>query len=101
MILPQPPPDPEAHLYAPPDRSVMVGLARLAAGPSPYAMVDAWADRAMHLARAPGRLVKLTGRAQSNRFKFLQHATLSLSIAPGCLGGMRLLTMARTRRFAI
>jgi polyhydroxyalkanoate synthase subunit PhaC len=61
-----PRPDPESHAYAALDRGAMANLARLTAGISPHAVVDAWSDWAMHLSRAPGRQLELMERAQTN-----------------------------------
>jgi polyhydroxyalkanoate synthase subunit PhaC len=56
----------EPHPYAALDRGAMANLARMTAGISPHAVVDAWSDWAMHLARAPGRQLELAERAQAN-----------------------------------
>ena len=56
----------EAHSFAALDRAVMGNLARLTSGISPHAVIDAWSDWAMHLARAPGRQMELMQRAQMN-----------------------------------
>jgi polyhydroxyalkanoate synthase subunit PhaC len=60
------PAEPDPHPLASIDRSAMANLARLTAGISPHAVLDAWSDWAMHLARAPGRQLELIERAQSN-----------------------------------
>jgi len=78
VMPPQPQPVPEPHRYAALDRSVMAGLARLTAGLSPHAMLDAWSDWAMHLSRAPGRQLELAERAQSNWIKLFQYTTAGL-----------------------
>jgi polyhydroxyalkanoate synthase subunit PhaC len=57
---------PDAHPHATLDRAAMANLARMTAGISPHAVVDAWSDWAMHLARAPGRQLELIERAQAN-----------------------------------
>jgi polyhydroxyalkanoate synthase len=59
-------PETDPHPHAGLDRGTMAGLARLTAGVSPHAVVDAWSDWAMHLARAPGRQLELAERAQAN-----------------------------------
>ena len=64
----------EPHRYATLDRSAMANLARLTGGLSPHAMIDAWSDWAMHLARAPGRQMELLERAQTNCFKLFRFA---------------------------
>ncbi len=79
------PPDPEhrdPHPYAALDRGVMASLARMTGGISPHAMIDAWGDWAMHLARAPGRQVELMERARDNWFKLAQFAASGLSGKP-------------------
>lgn len=58
QALPAPAPQsvagsPDPHPHAALDRSAMASLARMTAGLSPHAMIDAWSDWAMHLARAP------------------------------------------------
>ena len=58
--------EPDPHPYAALDRSAMANLARMTAGISPHAVLDAWSDWAMHLARAPGRQLELIERAQAN-----------------------------------
>jgi polyhydroxyalkanoate synthase subunit PhaC len=71
-----PPVDPadETHRHATLDRRTMAGLARLTGGLSPHAMIDAWNDWAMHLARAPGRQLELLERAQANWLKLSRFA---------------------------
>lgn len=71
---PQTPAQPEEHLHAALDRAVMGSLARMTAGLSPHAVIDAWSDWAMHLARAPGRQLELMQRAQVNGLKVAQYA---------------------------
>jgi len=71
---PQTPAPPEEHLHAALDRAVMGSLARMTAGLSPHAVIDAWSDWAMHLARAPGRQLELMQRAQVNGLKVAQYA---------------------------
>jgi polyhydroxyalkanoate synthase subunit PhaC len=66
----------EPHRHAAMDRGLMASLARLTAGVSPHAMIDAWGDWAMHLSRAPGRQLELVERAQANWLK-LSHFVLS------------------------
>lgn len=74
-VVPQPAP---GHPYAALDRSVMGNLARLTSGLSPHAMIDAWTDWAMHLARAPGRQLELAERAQANARSLAGFATATL-----------------------
>jgi len=68
----------EPHRHAALDRSVMASLAQMTAGLSPHAMIDAWSDWAMHLARAPGRQLELMERAQTNWLKLSQFAVAGL-----------------------
>ncbi|MGX0876879.1 polyhydroxyalkanoate synthase [Roseovarius sp. MBR-154] len=82
---PAPPPPAKAvdpHPHAALDRSAMASLARFTGGLSPHAMIDAWSDWAMHLARAPGRQLELVERAQANGTKLGQYAL-------GCMAGTR------------
>jgi polyhydroxyalkanoate synthase len=73
--LPVPvPPLPEVHPHAALDRSMTASLARLTAGLSPHAMLDAWSDWSMHLARSPGRQMELMERAQANWLKLAHYA---------------------------
>lgn len=65
---------PDAHRHAALDRGAMASLARLTAGLSPHAMIDAWSDWAMHLARAPGRQLELVERAQANWTRLAHYA---------------------------
>jgi len=71
---PQSPDTDPPHPHAALDRSAMASLARFTAGLSPHAMIDAWSDWAMHLARAPGRQLELVERAQANGMKLGQYA---------------------------
>ncbi len=64
---------PDGHRHAALDRGVMASLARLTGGMSPHAMLDAWSDWAIHLARAPGRQLELMERAQANWLKLVQY----------------------------
>ncbi|MCC5974898.1 MAG: polyhydroxyalkanoic acid synthase [Rubellimicrobium sp.] len=64
----------DPHPYSALDRGVMVSLARMTGGISPHAMIDAWSDWAMHLARAPGRQLELIARARDNWLKLAQFA---------------------------
>ena len=71
-VIPPPAPTAPPHLHAALDRATMASLARLTGGLSPHAMIDAWGDWAMHLARAPGRQLELAERAQANTLKLMQ-----------------------------
>ena len=62
------------HRHADLDRDAMASLARFTFGLSPHAMVDAWSDWAMHLARAPGRQLELVERAQADWLKLSRFA---------------------------
>ena len=80
-VIPSPPaietpcPDaPEPHAHAALDRGAIASLARFTGGMSPHAMIDAWSDWAMHIARAPGRQLELMERAQANAMKLGQYA---------------------------
>ncbi|MBS3980024.1 MAG: polyhydroxyalkanoic acid synthase [Rhodobacteraceae bacterium] len=68
------PPATEPHHHAALDRSAMASLARLTGGLSPHAMIEAWSDWTMHLARAPGRQLELLERAQANWLKLAQYS---------------------------
>ncbi|WP_209427019.1 alpha/beta fold hydrolase [Pararhodobacter sp. SW119] len=73
----------QEHSYQTLDRAAMAAIAPFTAGLSPHAMIDAWADWAMHLARAPGRQLELIGRAQTNAMKLARYgAETMLGQAP-------------------
>ncbi|MCZ0963742.1 PHA/PHB synthase family protein [Paracoccus benzoatiresistens] len=72
-------PTESAHRHAALDRGAMASLARLTGGISPHAVLDAWSDWTMHLARAPGRQLELAERAQANWLKLAQFALSGLS----------------------
>ena len=69
----------EPHLHAALDRGAMASLARFTGGLSPHAMIDAWSDWAMHLARAPGRQLELAERAQANALKLAQYSAAQMT----------------------
>jgi len=69
----------DAHRHAAVDRSVMANLARATAGLSPHAMIDAWSDWALHMARAPGRQMELAERAGANWLRLSRFALSALS----------------------
>ncbi len=68
----------DARPHAGLDRGGMASLARISAGLSPHAMLDAWSDWSMHLARAPGRQMELIERAQANWLKLTQFTIASM-----------------------
>ena len=69
----------DPHLHAALDRSAMASLARFTGGMSPHAMIDAWSDWAMHLARAPGRQLELMEHAQANAMKLAHYWTAQIT----------------------
>jgi polyhydroxyalkanoate synthase subunit PhaC len=72
----------DPHPYAALDRGAMANLARMTAGISPHAVLDAWSDWAMHLARAPGRQLELIDRAQTNWMSLARFAVSGLRGEP-------------------
>lgn len=76
---PLPAPDVAPHPHAALDRSAMASLARMTAGLSPHAILDAWGDWAMHMARAPGRQIELMEHAQASWLKLAQFTAASLT----------------------
>jgi polyhydroxyalkanoate synthase len=67
----KPPPE---HRHRVLDRAAQAALARVTGGISPHAVIDAWTDWAMHLARAPGRQLELMERAQTSAVRLMRHA---------------------------
>tara|TARA_R110002110_G_scaffold57807_2_gene164786 strand:- start:864 stop:2672 length:1809 start_codon:yes stop_codon:yes gene_type:complete len=59
----------ERHPHQNLDRATRAGIARLTGGISPHAFIEAWSDWALHLSRAPGRMLELSERAQANATK--------------------------------
>jgi len=67
------------HPYQNLDRLARAIMARNTAGVSPFSIVQAWSDWAMHLARAPGRQLELSEQVGKNAFRVLTHmASVSL-----------------------
>ena len=64
--------DPHPHQNL--DRSARAAAARLMGGVAPHAFLEAWADWALHMARAPGRQLELFERAQENTLKLMTQA---------------------------
>ena len=64
-----------AYRHAGLDRRVHGAMARMTGGVSPYAMARAWADWAVHTARAPGRQVELMEKAVANAEAVARYAS--------------------------
>lgn len=62
------------HPHVSMDRNLMATLARITGGLSPHAVINAWGDWAMQMARAPGRQLELAERAQANAWALARHA---------------------------
>jgi len=75
------PPDPGGGAAQLPalDRGATASLARLTGGLSPHAMVKAWGDWTMHLARAPALQLELMDRAQDNTMKLARYAAAQMT----------------------
>lgn len=71
-----------AHPHLALDRSVRATLARLSAGVSTHAFMQAWADWAYHMAESPGRQLELAERAQQNALRLMAHAASTDPKAP-------------------
>jgi polyhydroxyalkanoate synthase subunit PhaC len=57
------------------DRSVRAAMARLSAGVSTHAFIDAWMDWAFHMCESPGRQLELFESAGQNAAKLASHLT--------------------------
>lgn len=57
------------------DRAVRAAVARLSAGVSTHAFMEAWSDWIHHMAESPGRQLELAERAQLNALKLWGHFT--------------------------
>ena len=69
---------PGAHPYRNLDKAARAARARLTGGVSPFAMMDAWGDWALHMAGAPGRQLELAERAVHSMTAIWQHALTTL-----------------------
>ncbi|SFI48876.1 PHA/PHB synthase family protein [Celeribacter neptunius] len=73
------------HPYRDLDRMSRAMMARYTAGVSPFSMLEAWNDWALHLSRAPGRQIELAEKAVQNTFKltdFAIHKSLNTPVEP-------------------
>ena len=72
-VTPTNPPAPARHPHRNIDRSIRAALSRLTCGVSTHAFVEAWADWALHMSRAPGRQLELVERARANALKLAEY----------------------------
>lgn len=73
------------HPYQSLDRITRAMLARQTGGVSPYSILQAWSDWALHLSRAPGRQAELVERGFRNLFEvsnYTMRATLDRNTDP-------------------
>ncbi|WP_397541724.1 alpha/beta fold hydrolase [Roseovarius salis] len=68
---------PAEHPYNNVDRVTRATLARATSGASPFAVANAWADWALHLARAPGRQLELMELGTETMNKLASYALAS------------------------
>ena len=62
------------HPHAALDRALQASIAQMTGGLSSHAILDAWTDWMMHLARAPGRQMELAEQARTNALELAQYA---------------------------
>lgn len=70
------------HPYKDLDRIVRSLIARNTGGVSPYSIMEAWSDWALHLSRSPGRQFELMERGMRNAVKVWAHALRTQGKAP-------------------
>jgi polyhydroxyalkanoate synthase len=74
---------PPEHPHLNLDRGVRAAMARLSAGVSTHAFIDAWMDWAFHMCESPGRQLELVERAGQNAARLASHlARLSSDATP-------------------
>ena len=66
-------PAPSEHPHQNIDRNVRAAVSRLTCGVSTHAFLEAWADWALHMSRAPGRQLELVERAQANALRLSEY----------------------------
>ncbi|MBM1218705.1 polyhydroxyalkanoic acid synthase [Ponticoccus sp. SC2-23] len=64
----------DAHPYQALDRIARAIVARQTGGVSPYSILQAWSDWALHLSRAPGRQLELAERSLRNATDVFEYA---------------------------
>ena len=81
--VPQPISRPPEHPHLNLDRGVRAVMARLNAGVSAHAFIDAWTDWAFHMCESPGRQLELAERAGQSALKLAGHfASLGGDVTP-------------------
>lgn len=65
--------EPPEHPHLNLDRGVRAAMARLSAGVSIHAFIDAWIDWAFHMCESPGRQLELAERAGRNVARLASH----------------------------